>query len=154
MMTEPLYRVGEVAEQLGLTLRTLKYYEELGLVTPQRTESRYRMYTQADVQRLNRVRRLRALGVSLSTIQTIFNRPQEKDAEGRLVLTRAGLEELERDLEQQLNTLSGKIRDVERELRGARALQRELQGDLEYVRERLSGKQVGDLLRERAPEHG
>ena len=154
MMTEPLYRVGEVAEQLGLTLRTLKYYEELGLVTPQRTESRYRMYTQADVQRLNRVRRLRALGVSLSTIQTIFNRPQEKDAEGRLVLTRAGLEELERDLEQQLNTLSGKIRDVERELRGARTLQRELQGDLEYVRERLSGKQVGDLLRERAPEHG
>ena len=108
MMTEPLYRVGEVAEQLGLTLRTLKYYEELGLVTPQRTESRYRMYTQADVQRLNQVRRLRALGVSLSTIQTIFNRPQEKDAEGRLVLTRAGLEELERDLEQQLNTLSGK----------------------------------------------
>lgn len=147
-----LYRVGEVAEQLGLTLRTLKYYEELGLVAPQRTDSRYRLYTDADVQRLERIRRMRALGLSLRTIQTIFSHPQERDAEGRQVLSSSSLQALGHDLSQQLQALSERITAAEKELRDARALHRELQGDLQYVQQRLSGKQVGELLKSAGSE--
>ena len=147
-----LYRVGEVAEQLGLTLRTLKYYEELGLVAPQRTDSRYRLYTDADVQRLERIRRMRAMGLSLRTIQTIFSHPQERDAEGRQVLAPSSLQVLEHDLSQQLQALSERITAAEKELRDARALRRELQGDLQYVQQRLSGKQVGELLKNAGSE--
>lgn len=114
----PRHRVGEVAARLGLTLRTLKYYEELGLVTPQRTESRYRLYSEADIARLDRVRRMRALGLSLGTIQATFSQPLELDPDGRQVLTDGALTDLRRDL----------------------------QRDLAYVEKRLGGVRVGDLL--------
>ncbi|WP_261665164.1 MerR family transcriptional regulator [Deinococcus sp. Marseille-Q6407] len=143
-----LYRVGEVASRLGMTLRTLKYYEELGLVTPQRSGSRYRLYSEADVQRLERIRRMRAMGLSLSTIQATFTHPQESDAEGRQVLTRGALEALEQDLGGQLTVLTERIQATEKELKDARALRREVQRDLDYVQQRLGGKQVSDLLRE------
>ncbi|EYB67109.1 MerR family transcriptional regulator [Deinococcus phoenicis] len=147
----PRLRVGEVAARLGLTLRTLKYYEELGLVTPGRSGSRYRLYSEADVERLERVRRMRALGLSLDTIRATFTQPQEVDPEGRRVLTPEALRTLEGDLSGQLEVLTGRITAAERELRDARALRRELERDLAYVRRRLSGIQVGELLREQKP---
>ncbi|GMA15927.1 MerR family transcriptional regulator [Deinococcus metallilatus] len=147
----PRYRVGEVAARLGLTLRTLKYYEELGLVTPQRSGSRYRLYSEADVERLERVRRMRALGLSLETIRATFTQPQERDPEGRQVLTPEALRALEADLSGQLEVLTQRITAAERELRDARALRRDLERDLTYVRRRLSGARVGDLLREADP---
>ena len=152
IMTEPArYKVGEVAARLGLTLRTLKYYEELGLVTPERTGSRYRMYSEADVQRLERIRRMRALGLSLGTIQAISTHPQESDPDGRQVLTQEALHTLESDLSSQLAVLSTRITAAEKELKDARALRRDVQRDLDYVQRRLSGAQVGELLREKDP---
>lgn len=142
----PRHRVGEVAARLGLTLRTLKYYEELGLVTPQRTGSRYRLYSEADVARLDRVRRMRALGLSLGTIQATFSQPLELDPDGRQVLTEGALTDLRRDLSGQLDVLSARITAAERELKDARALRRDLQRDLAYVEKRLGGVRVGDLL--------
>ncbi|MFB9082359.1 MerR family transcriptional regulator [Deinococcus wulumuqiensis] len=151
-MTEPArYKVGEVAARLGLTLRTLKYYEELGLVTPERTGSRYRMYSEADVQRLERIRRMRALGLSLGTIQAISTHPQESDPDGRQVLTQEALHTLQSDLRSQLAVLSARISAAEKELKDARALRRDVQRDLDYVQRRLSGAQVGELLREKDP---
>ncbi|GGI92692.1 MerR family transcriptional regulator [Deinococcus wulumuqiensis R12] len=152
IMTEPArYKVGEVAARLGLTLRTLKYYEELGLVTPERTGSRYRMYSEADVQRLERIRRMRALGLSLGTIQAISTHPQESDPDGRQVLTQEALHTLQSDLRSQLAVLSARISAAEKELKDARALRRDVQRDLDYVQRRLSGAQVGELLREKDP---
>ena len=152
IMTEPArYKVGEVAARLGLTLRTLKYYEELGLVTPQRTGSRYRMYSEADVQRLERIRRMRALGLSLGTIQAISTHPQESDPDGRQVLTQEALHTLESDLSSQLTVLSTRITAAEKELKDARALRRDVERDLDYVRRRLAGAQVSELLREKSP---
>ncbi len=142
----PRHRVGEVAARLGLTLRTLKYYEELGLVTPQRTDSRYRLYSEADVARLERIRRMRALGLSLGTIQATFTQPLEPDPDGRQVLTEAALSALHSDLSGQLDMLNTRISAAERELKDARALRRDLERDLAYVQKRLGGARVGELL--------
>jgi DNA-binding transcriptional MerR regulator len=60
----PLLRISEVARRLGISSSALRAWEALGLVSPQRTESRYRMYTEADVRLLQRalfLRRARGL---------------------------------------------------------------------------------------------
>lgn len=60
----PLLRISEVARRLGISSSALRAWEALGLVSPQRTESRYRMYTETDVRLLQRalfLRRARGL---------------------------------------------------------------------------------------------
>ena len=61
---QPLLRISEVARRLGISSSALRAWEALGLVSPQRTRSRYRMYTEADVRLLQRaifLRRARGL---------------------------------------------------------------------------------------------
>lgn len=65
------YKIEDVARKTGLTKRALRYYEELGLITPStRSEGGYRMYTDADIDQIIHVKNLRdLLGVSLSEIK-------------------------------------------------------------------------------------
>ena len=61
---QPLLRISEVARRLAISSSALRAWEALGLISPQRTESRYRMYTEADVRLLQRaifLRRARGL---------------------------------------------------------------------------------------------
>ncbi len=65
------YRIGEVAELVGVTTRTIRYYEELGLLgrAPARTKGAHRLYREADVARLRELVRLRdLLGLSLEEL--------------------------------------------------------------------------------------
>ena len=66
-------RIEQVAARTGLTKRTLRYYEEIGLLPPPtRTEGGYRLYSEADVQQLERIKRLKdLLGFSLAEIREI-----------------------------------------------------------------------------------
>ncbi|CAN5241488.1 hypothetical protein BH09ACT8_BH09ACT8_22810 [soil metagenome] len=67
---------GEVAELLGVTLRTVRYYEEEGLVTPVRTDKGTRYYSDFAVQRLEVCVRLAAVGVPIKTLrQLALTRP-------------------------------------------------------------------------------
>lgn len=62
--------VGELSQQTGLTIRTLHYYDEIGLLKPSlRTEAGYRVYTAGDLGRLQQVLLLRELGFSLAEIR-------------------------------------------------------------------------------------
>jgi DNA-binding transcriptional MerR regulator len=65
------YRIGEVAERAGVTTRTIRYYEELGLLgtAAARTKGAHRLYTDADITRLGELIRLRdLLGLSLDEL--------------------------------------------------------------------------------------
>jgi DNA-binding transcriptional MerR regulator len=63
------YQIGEVADTVGLSLRTIRYYEEIGLVPPSgRTEGGFRLYTDSDVDRLRLVKALKPVGMSLETM--------------------------------------------------------------------------------------
>jgi DNA-binding transcriptional MerR regulator/uncharacterized glyoxalase superfamily protein PhnB len=67
--SEPRWRIGEVSARTGLTTRTLRYYEELGLLCPsERLASGHRVYASEDLRRLYRVSLLRQLGLPLSEI--------------------------------------------------------------------------------------
>lgn len=67
------YTVGELAKRAGLTVRTLHHYEKLGLLLPSgRSEAGYRLYDEADVQRLHRVLALRHSGLPLKDIAALL----------------------------------------------------------------------------------
>src|SRR5438876_5264368 len=70
----PLLRIQEVAAMLGLTTRTLRYYEELGLLEPAaRSEGDYRLYDESDLERLQFIRNLRDdAGFSLAQIRQLL----------------------------------------------------------------------------------
>jgi len=70
-VTERPYRIGEVAERVGVTTRTIRYYEELGLLGrgSDRAKGKHRLYTDEDVARLQELIRLRdLLGLSLDEL--------------------------------------------------------------------------------------
>lgn len=62
-------KIGDVAERTGLSIRTLRHYDELGVVTPSgRTPGGFRLYGEADVDRLLLIRRMKPLGFTLEEI--------------------------------------------------------------------------------------
>ncbi|HEU4515447.1 MAG TPA: MerR family transcriptional regulator [Nocardioidaceae bacterium] len=66
-------QIGEVAEQTGLSLRTIRYYEEVGLVTPSaRTSGGFRLYSETDLARLRLVRRMKPLEFSLEEMRRVL----------------------------------------------------------------------------------
>jgi len=82
LMNEPrLYTIEQVAARTGLTKRTLRYYEEVGLLPPtDRTEGNYRRYSEDDIARLERIKNLRELlGFSLADIRKLLEADDERD---------------------------------------------------------------------------
>jgi DNA-binding transcriptional MerR regulator len=68
-------RIGEVAELTGTTARTIRYYEEIGLLggAAERAQGKHRVYTQADVDRVREIIRLRdLLGLSLDQLKQLL----------------------------------------------------------------------------------
>ena len=72
-MTERQMQIGEVAERTGLSLRTIRHYEEVGLVTPSaRSKGGFRLYTEADIERLMVIRRMKPLDFSLEEMRDLL----------------------------------------------------------------------------------
>ncbi|MBO8189483.1 MerR family transcriptional regulator [Streptomyces spirodelae] len=66
-------QIGEVAARTELSLRTIRHYEETGLVTPSaRSQGGFRLYTEADVARLMVIRRMKPLGFSLDEMRDLL----------------------------------------------------------------------------------
>ena len=75
MTTPPALRIGEVAKRVGTTPRTIRYYEELGILPSEggRESGRHRLYGERDVQRLTDALRLKELlGVSLDELKELL----------------------------------------------------------------------------------
>ncbi len=74
-----LLQIGEVAKLIGVSPKTIRYYNEIGLLAePKRTESGYRLYTAQDLLRLQHIRRLRSLGLPLERIREILGEPDHE----------------------------------------------------------------------------
>ncbi len=69
-----LFQIGEVAERAGLSLRTVRYYEEMALVSPEtRTEGGFRLYSDAQVDRLLLIKRMKPLGFSVQEMRELLD---------------------------------------------------------------------------------
>jgi len=73
-MTEGTQHIGEIAERVGLSLRTVRYYEEQGLITPEgRTEGGFRLYTDEHVERLQLIMHMKPLGFSVQEMRELLD---------------------------------------------------------------------------------
>jgi DNA-binding transcriptional MerR regulator len=74
MTIEGKFQIGEVADAVGLSIRTIRHYDELGVVEPSgRTAGGFRLYTDADVARLQFVKRLKPMQFSLEEIHEVLH---------------------------------------------------------------------------------
>jgi len=100
------YRIGEVADQTGITVETLRYYERLGLLkAPPRTAGGLRRYPVATVDRVRFIKQAQSLGLTLRDIQQLVGfRP----GQGRTACTR-----IRHVLAQRIAELDGRLADMQ-----------------------------------------
>lgn len=73
-------KIGELAKSAGVKAATVRYYESAGLLSePQRTNSNYRVYGQAEVERLQFIKKARSFGFSLEEIRQILQLHDRKE---------------------------------------------------------------------------
>lgn len=137
---EMAYRIGPFAELTGTTPRTIRYYEEIGLLPgpEDRAQGKHRSYSEADVERVREIIRLRdLLGLSLEELSELleaetaraeirrrYRQTEDPDIQRRLLTESLGhiasqlelvrgrkreLEELERELVEKRRSVSGKL---------------------------------------------
>ncbi|MEU3662500.1 MerR family transcriptional regulator [Streptomyces sp. NPDC032940] len=74
-------QIGEVAARTELSLRTIRHYEETGLVVPSaRSQGGFRLYTESDVQRLMVIRRMKPLGFTLDQMRDLLDATDRLDS--------------------------------------------------------------------------
>ena len=109
---EQTWTIAQVAEEFGITHRTVRHYEDLGLISPERVGTK-RLYSRRDRTRLNLILRGKRLGFPLDQIRTIidlYDAPRGKRSQLQYVLDqiddrRTDLEQRRRDLDDALTEL-------------------------------------------------
>ena len=99
----PLYMIGVAAQLAGMHPQTLRSYEQKGLVTPQRTRGNTRMYSQADIERLELINELTDEGINLAGVIRIL------DLEGRLAERDSEID----DLHRRVRRLADRVHELE-----------------------------------------
>ena len=78
--TEPRYVISIAARILGVQTHTLRYYERVGVVEPQRSQGNIRLYSERDIEMLRRIKTLvDDLGVNLAGVEVILRMMQHLD---------------------------------------------------------------------------
>lgn len=110
------YTIGEISKLYQIGTDSLRYYEELGILNPQRTKSNYRIYNIHDMWRLNVIRDLRELGFSMLQIKDYLNNRSLSTTEALLkkeldiIATKMQvLKELQDNIEERLQTIENTL---------------------------------------------
>ena len=77
--------IGEVADRSGIPPKTIRYYEDIGLVRPQRSENGYRAFLETDLHKLAFLGRARALGFSIEDCRTLLGLYEDESRESAQV---------------------------------------------------------------------
>lgn len=104
---EPVFIISVAAQMVGLHPQTLRSYERLGLIRPQRSSGRVRLYSQHDIEALRRISRLTdELGVNLAGVEVILNLTR------RLEEMQQEMEEMERAFQEELDKLHRRLQEA------------------------------------------
>jgi DNA-binding transcriptional MerR regulator len=121
-----MYQIGEASEQTGLTTKTIRYYEEAGLIPPaERMANGYRIYGDDDLERLRFIRSARALDFPLEDIEEILAFRDRGEPPCRYVMTL---------MEEQIDGISQRINELDQlrdELRRLHARGQSLPDDVD-----------------------
>ncbi|MGW4799126.1 MerR family transcriptional regulator [Nonomuraea sp. NPDC004297] len=128
--------IGQVAARTELSLRTIRHYDEVGLVRPSaRTQGGFRLYTEADVARLMVIRRMKPLGFTLEEMADLLAVTDRLDDPGAAAL---GADERE-DLLARLGRFEEAARERCEKLRTQLGRAEEFAADLRRRSDRLTG---------------
>ncbi len=123
--TGPVLTIGEVAKRVGLTPRTIRYYEDIGLLNSiRRVEGGRRIYTDDDVRRLKFIKRLKLLGLTLDEMKELEE----------LYLTYRSNEKV---LPRLLELLDQHLAEIESRIQQLRMLKRDIEAYREHIRAKL-----------------
>jgi len=124
-MGDELMQIGQVATRIGLSLRTIRHWDDVGLVTPSaRSAGGFRLYTEGDVDRLAFIKRLKPLDFSLDQIKELMatvdglrgrsglDPERVEDLLGRLAMFRAATDSRLETLRHQVDSLESLSRDL------------------------------------------
>lgn len=106
--------IGLASDQSGVTRKTIRYYEEIGLILPERHDNGYRDYDDADIHKLKFLKRSRGLGFSIEECRTLMSLYEDQHRSSSEVKTLASqkLIEIDTKIEELMglkNTLSSLI---------------------------------------------
>ena len=121
-----LHQIGEVAEHVGLSLRTVRYYEEVGLLAPlTRTDGGFRLYTDEDIERLLLIKQMKPLGFSIEEMRGLLKaRDALRSGAGARAQT-AAREQLDRFAE----LASERCNELKKQLRSAESFAQQLRAE-------------------------
>jgi len=142
VQAKPL-RIGEVADLLGTTPRTIRYYEEIGLlpVADDREQGKHRVYTQADVERVREIMRLRdLLGLTLEEVSALLEADDARAELRREIRETEDPAEIKRILEEALGHIANQLELVRHRRRELEQLESEL-----VTKRRSIHKRLGEL---------
>lgn len=123
---ETLLQIGEAADRVGLSLRTVRYYEEVGLFTPSaRSPGGFRLYSTADVERLAILKGMKPIGFSLDQIRELMDLLDRADEDPA---------DIKSGLERYANLAAERVERLERHLEAACKLSGEIGDRLATVR--------------------
>jgi MerR family transcriptional regulator, repressor of the yfmOP operon len=137
-------RIGEVAELAGTTPRTIRYYEEIGLLpgSVDRAEGKHRFYTEADVDRVREIIRLRdLLGLSLEELSTLIEAESARAELRREIEQSDDPAEIKRLREEAIGHINTQLELVRRRRRELEQLEGEL-----VARRRLVQRLLAEMV--------
>ena len=111
--------IGDVSERCGLPAKTIRYYEDIGLVRPARRENGYREFELRDLHKLAFLGRARSLGFSIEECRTLLSLYEDRERSSSDVKTiaRTHLASIDRKIEE-LKALSATLHDLVERCRG------------------------------------
>lgn len=113
---EDTQQIGELAGSLGVTTRTLRLYEQLGLIDPpRRTEGGIRFYDKEDIRRIKFVLKVKELGISLKQMQELAEIYRQTKMPDRV-------------MPRLVEILDGHLEAIRRKIRKLSSLERDIQG--------------------------
>jgi DNA-binding transcriptional MerR regulator len=117
MADEHLLQIGDVAERVGLSLRTLRYYEEVGLLTPDsRTQGGFRLYASEQVDRIALIKQMKPLGFTVQEMRELLD---ARDAAHDESLSTGEREAATARLKEFATATAGRIDDLRQKLEWA-----------------------------------
>jgi DNA-binding transcriptional MerR regulator len=124
--SDSLHQIGEVAELVGLSLRTVRYYEEVGVLSaPARTEGGFRLYGAEHIDQLLLIKQMKPLGFSIEEMRALLD--ARKTLEGSA--TAGKRREARKSLEGFAELASERCRDLRKQVRSAERFSRQIRDE-------------------------
>jgi DNA-binding transcriptional MerR regulator len=136
---EPMLQIGEVADRTGVTQRTLRFYEERGLLKPPtRMEGGFRLYSEDDVARVTQIRRLQdLLGLTLAEIKDMVEAEEVKEELRATYRPDRPLEERIERVTKRVQVTNRQVQIVKTKLEAMVEMQSDLEAKLERAKKLL-----------------